>query len=141
MSIEDPKKPHFSRPHNPDIAHVFFLRGYVERIGSGIRRIVAAFKEQGLPEPVWSVNSGGILTTMMSKKPDLAELNDRQIRFLKSAKAGQKISRKEYWTSFANDVTSRQASVDLKSLVGQGYLVSKGKGRSVSYTRTDKKLA
>jgi ATP-dependent DNA helicase RecG len=36
---------HISRPHHPDIAHVFFLRGLIEGIGIGARRIVTECRE------------------------------------------------------------------------------------------------
>jgi ATP-dependent DNA helicase RecG len=141
MTIQDLKKPHYSRPYNPDIAHVFFLRGYVERIGSGIHRIIEAFRQEQLPEPVWNVNSGGICAILMCKPSEALSLNERQIRLLKEAKAGAVITRKEYRNTIGKDVSDRQASIDLQMLVAGEFFSTKGKGRSVSYTRSDKKIS
>jgi ATP-dependent DNA helicase RecG len=38
------KKNHLSMPFNPDIAHMAFLRGYMEKIGRGTLKIIDACK-------------------------------------------------------------------------------------------------
>lgn len=138
MTIEDLKKPHYSRPHNPDIAHVFFLRGYVERIGSGIKRIMNAFAQQGLPEPGWSVNSGGICFT--AKQETAHDLSKRELELVKSLKPGDSITRRKYREGPGKSVSVRQSSMDLKHLVTKGYLSEKGAGSKSHYIRTDKVL-
>jgi ATP-dependent DNA helicase RecG len=59
-TIEDLAAGSVSRPPNPDIAHVFFLRGFVERVGIGTQRIVEECRAAGLPDPKWSLRAGGI---------------------------------------------------------------------------------
>ena len=44
-------RPHDSRPWNPLIAHVFYLRGIVERWGRGTTRMAELTTEAGLPRP------------------------------------------------------------------------------------------
>jgi ATP-dependent DNA helicase RecG len=39
---------------NPDIAHVLYLRGFMEKLGRGIVLILRACKERGLPAPLWT---------------------------------------------------------------------------------------
>ena len=39
---------------NPDIAHVLYLRGFMEKLGRGIVLILRACKERGLPLPLWT---------------------------------------------------------------------------------------
>lgn len=41
-------------PVNPDIAHMTFLRGYIEKIGRGTIKIVDACKVAGLKAPKWT---------------------------------------------------------------------------------------
>ncbi|MBS3907376.1 MAG: putative DNA binding domain-containing protein [Syntrophaceae bacterium] len=41
LTPADLKRDHPSVPRNPDIAHVFFLRGLIEKIGRGTQRILA----------------------------------------------------------------------------------------------------
>lgn len=47
-------KGHISVLRNPDIAHVLYLRGMMEKIGRGSLLIQDACKEHGLPPPEWS---------------------------------------------------------------------------------------
>lgn len=73
-------------PVNPDIAQVFFLRGLVELLGRGTRKIVEEFRSLGLPEPAWKEQAGGITLTLHggqvpARLPDL--LNARQIDLLR----------------------------------------------------------
>jgi len=45
---------HLSVLRNPDIAHVLYLRGFMEKIGRGSVLILRKCKERGLAEPVWT---------------------------------------------------------------------------------------
>lgn len=47
------RKSHLSLPVNPDIAHMAFLRGYIEKIGRGTIKIIDACKASGLKAPKW----------------------------------------------------------------------------------------
>ena len=142
-SIEDLKKGYVSRPHNPDIAHIFFLRGYIERLGSGIPRIIAACLQAGLPEPQWELQSGGIKLTLRSipaKPPERQDVrvNRRQSDFLRQTLPGQRVKAADYHRDFASDVSSRQARSELNALVEAGYARVEGAGRATSYLRTEK---
>ncbi len=55
---------HSSRQRNPLIANVFFLAGFVETWGRGIRKIRNALQSVGLPEPVFEENCGGVRVTI-----------------------------------------------------------------------------
>lgn len=45
---------HISVLRNPDIAHVLYLRGFMEKIGRGSVLILKKCKERGLEEPLWT---------------------------------------------------------------------------------------
>ena len=60
------KKNHLSMPVNPDIAHIIFLRGFMEKIGRGTLKILDACKEAGLGEPVWRTNENDVRLTFFS---------------------------------------------------------------------------
>ena len=128
-----------SRPHNPDMAHVFLLRGYIERVGSGIQRIMTAFKQAKLPEPEWKEMGGGITVVLRWQKASL-EINERQRRLLKTLRPGEATNMTKYSKGFAKDVKERQARMDLKELVDLGYLRVRGKGRSTEYVRAEQEL-
>jgi len=39
---------------NPDIAHVLYLRGFMEKVGRGSVLILRKCRERGLSEPIWT---------------------------------------------------------------------------------------
>lgn len=55
-SIDKLKKPHPSVPFNPLLAEPMYLKGYIERMGTGTADIVRLAKENNLQEPVFEQN-------------------------------------------------------------------------------------
>ena len=56
-------KGHLSILRNPDIAHVLYLRGLMEKLGRGSVMIRKACKAYKLPMPVWSADVQGVTLT------------------------------------------------------------------------------
>lgn len=54
------RKSHLSLPVNPDIAHMVFLRGYIEKIGRGTIKIMDACKAAGLKAPKWTTTDTSV---------------------------------------------------------------------------------
>lgn len=52
---------HASKPFNPNIAHTFYLAGFIESWGRGIEKIHDACKENGMPPPEYTVHPGDIM--------------------------------------------------------------------------------
>lgn len=50
-SVENLLSPHASEPHNPKIAHVFFLAGLIESWGRGVQKIITECKLDGIEAP------------------------------------------------------------------------------------------
>ena len=67
IKLSDLKRNHLSLPQNPDIAHICFLRGYIEKIGRGTLKIIEACKNAGLKVPVWIDTPPFIKLTFYSK--------------------------------------------------------------------------
>ena len=137
MTVKELTRVHYSRPRNPDIAHAFFLRGMVERIGSGTSRILMALREADLPDAQWQVVSGGVEITLLLSRLGV-ELNERQRNALGSMSEGDTITSAEYREQFARSVSDRQARSDLNELIKRGLLVRRGSGKSTRYERTGK---
>ena len=57
------RKNHLSMPYNPDIAHIVFLRGYIEKIGRGTLKIIDACKQAGIKAPVWEIGEQTVKLT------------------------------------------------------------------------------
>ena len=82
LTIEDLKREHSSRPHNPLLAGAFFKGGLIEAWGRGTIKIINECKKAGLPEPLIELTSGGIGVTIYKmiqpqKFRQREELNDR----------------------------------------------------------------
>ncbi len=54
------QKSHLSLPVNPDIAHMAFLRGFIEKIGRGTIKIMDACKAAGLKAPKWTTTDTSV---------------------------------------------------------------------------------
>jgi len=137
MTVDDLKVEHHSRPHNPGIAHVFFLRGFVERIGSGSTRMVDECRRAGLPDPEWRQISGGV--SVLFRFADITgDLIERQRDLLNSLVSGETITVGAY--AERSNISERQARTDLTQLVKRGYFRRVGAGPSTRYERSTKEM-
>jgi ATP-dependent DNA helicase RecG len=137
----DLKKNHPSYPPNPDIAHVLYIRGFMERVGRGTQKIIDACKEYGLAAPKWQDAPSGVTLTLFSDKiGDVVEaaLNERQNALMQALELGAEIKLAEYRHQFAGEVSERQARRDLKELVEMAFLTSLGAGARARYKRTNR---
>lgn len=136
MTAGDLKKRHESRPRNPDLAHVFYLGEYMERVGRGTQNIVEWCKAEGLPSPTWKSDANGVTLTFFTgaRGADI-RLNLRQKKLLKELRTGSVIKPAEYNDRFA--VSERQGRRDLGDLVKAGWLAREGDGPATQFRRTD----
>ena len=143
LQPSDLKKNHPSLPTNPDIAHVFYLRGLMERIGRGGQLIINACQAHSLPAPRWVDRATGVTLTIFGRtghEADLLSPNARQQSLLAQLRTGEQIRPGGYHQRFAPDVSDRQARRDLVELEEAGLLLRIGKGAGTVYQRTDRAL-
>lgn len=137
----DLAKRHASLPTNPDIAHVFYLRGLMERTGRGGEKIAAACKEIGAPPPKWLDEPSGVTLTLFAalSAGDVVEshLNERQQAFVDGTTPGDRLTLSEYQERYASEVTERQARRDLSELEGYRLVIREGAGRATVYRRLE----
>ncbi len=60
LKPQDLKGEHSSRPRNPLISNVFYLRGIIERWGRGTQKIVELCVKAGHPEPEFGEQAGSV---------------------------------------------------------------------------------
>ena len=60
-TLENLMSKHASSPYNPNIAHVFYLAGFIESWGRGIEKICSACAKDGAPQPEYTINPGDIM--------------------------------------------------------------------------------
>ena len=60
-TLENLMKKHASSPYNPNIAHVFYLAGFIESWGRGIEKMCYACEKDGVPQPEYTIYPGDIM--------------------------------------------------------------------------------
>lgn len=132
------KRPHPSLPPNPDIAHVLYLRGLIERIGRGTIKIVEDCKAARLPTPSWKASKSGVTLTIFGRQSAAAasKLNRRQKQVLDQLSIGDEVVPGDYYEQMAGVVSQRQAQRDLSALEAAGWLRQEGDGPATVYVRT-----
>jgi len=129
----DLKKEHASLPRNPDIAHVCFLHGLIEKIGRGTQRIVEDCRKARLPEPKWqSSKFETVLTLFAGLQVRPGGLNERQEQILAAVKDRGQLRPKDV-VRLVPGVTDRTLRSDLQEMVDRGLLRRRGRGRSIAY--------
>jgi ATP-dependent DNA helicase RecG len=63
ISIKSLSEDHLSVPVNPDIAHILFLRNWIEKIGIGTVKMIANCADNGFNLPVWKVKDNTVTVT------------------------------------------------------------------------------
>lgn len=122
---------------NPMIAHMFFLRGKMEKKGRGLPLIKARFIEYGLKLPEWITRNGYTSLTLYGiPKP----LTSRMISFLMKLKTGEQFSREDYEKFFKGSISEKTARLDISNLSNGGWLSKVGEGPATTYVRTNKEL-
>ena len=76
-TVENLMSKHASIPYNPNIAHVFYLAGFIESWGRGIEKICASCKKDGVPQPEYVINPGDIMVKFMSPEERVNRVTDR----------------------------------------------------------------
>lgn len=138
LTIESLKTEHSSFPKNPLIASVFYYAGFIERWGSGTKRLIDLCKTQGLPEPEFKEEFCGI--SVYFRKDIYTEeylrkfgLNERQIKAVMYVKERGRITNKEYQA--INNVSNKTAYLELSNTVERAIFKVEGRGKSTIYTQ------
>jgi ATP-dependent DNA helicase RecG len=127
-------------PRNPDIAHVCFLHGLIEKIGRGTQRIVESCKAVKVREPKWQSYPFATTLTIFSSSlaAEMLELNDRQRLILEESGRGTALHVNGLVDLLEGKVTDRTVRNDLEQLIRLGFLMRRGKGKNSVYERVQK---
>lgn len=142
VTLENLREERYSR--NEAIVAVLSDLGYIERLGYGIDRMVAAMSAQGLPEPEFAETAAGFRVTLgsgaaslVSSRPlqqpgEHAFLNPRQEIALAHVQAEGRITNSDYQT-LVPDVSPETIRRDLADLVDKDILIKIGAKRATYY--------
>jgi ATP-dependent DNA helicase RecG len=142
VTLENLLEARFSR--NPVMVQVLSDMGFIERLGYGLDRVVAAMKTYGLPHPRFEETAGTFRVTLMGETktagaalPDLSRyvglnLNDRQQAALKHLLGQGRITNSAY-QELCPDVSPETLRRDLVELVQRGVLIKVGDRKATYY--------
>jgi len=139
VSRKNKIKEHHSVLRNPSIAHMFYLRGKIEKLGRGLSLIKDRFAEYGLKMPEWTIQSGYTTLTLYGiSKP--VQVNERMVTFLKKLKTGEQFKREDFEQFFEGQISEKTARNDIAGLVEGEWVEKIGEGPATKYVRTNKEL-
>jgi ATP-dependent DNA helicase RecG len=149
-----------SRARNPVLTGLLRdLPGYMEQIGSGVRLMIHAMREHGLPPPEFREEGGEFVVTFYGPRYQppaaepapvaqphpapsagsagrlaarLTELNERQLRAIEVLQERGRLNNAEYRT--LTGMSDRTAARELSDLVNRDFLTVHGSGRARFYT-------
>lgn len=142
VTLENMVNERFSR--NEVIVQVLSDLGFVERLGYGIDRMMAAMQEAGLPAPRFEETAAGFRVTIFGHGANLVSaapetqrwgnllLNTRQEQALAFVAQHGRITNRDY-QQFSPDVSPETIRRDLADLVDQGLLIKIGEKRATFY--------
>lgn len=134
LTVLDLKRKHPSKPRNPLLANLFYLRGLIERWGSGTQRLVELCVKAGHPEPQFEEAAGSVTVTFPIagySPPHRIEhdLTDRQRRILHILGDGRQRTAKQVTSEFGTPIASATLRRELTLLRDLGLIESGGHGR------------
>ena len=132
-------KEHHSVLRNPTIAHMFYLRGKIEKLGRGLSLIKSKFTEFGLRMPEWTTQSGYTTLTLYGTSKQI-EVNERMFSFLKRLKTSEQFAREDYEKFNEGNISEKTARNDIAKLLEGEWISKSGEGPSTKYVRTNKEL-
>jgi len=136
LRIEDLNKFHESKPRNKLIANVFYSRGMIEMWGTGTIKIFEGCREHGIPDPIFSEVSGGVLITFMYEKPmtkvksanqNVGHLARRQQKIISLLEKSLELTALEIFEQLGESMSERTLRRDLAELRSLGLIDSRGR--------------
>lgn len=82
---------HASKPFNPNIAHVYYLAGFIESWGRGVEKICDSCKKSDVPNPEYTINPGDIMIKFSAPKSE----NSTDVGVNVGVNVGVKLSKTE----------------------------------------------
>ena len=139
-TVENLMQKHASRPYNPGIAHVFYLAGFIESWGRGIEEICSACRQDGLPQPEYTINPGAIMIMFTAPEDRVIGVTDK---VTDKVTVNLTVREQELLTLLAEDpgytmpqlaermqISRKTVAVKIKSLKEKGLIERVGSDRS-----------
>lgn len=139
ITIENLKHKHQSILRNKLIANAFYVRGYIEKWGTGTNKMIDLCKEDDIPEPEFEEEYEGLsvvfkfkepIGTILTTKAKKPTLSIREERILELIKKEGRMSIQKIVTALENPPSQRMIRKDLNNIRKQGMIALQGHGRN-----------
>ena len=114
LTPENIKEPHGSYPYNLRIAQVLYFSKYLERWGTGIRRMIEICREQGVPEPEFKSDGNTVTVTFWKSTTQKTVQKDAetiQKTMQKDSETMQKTMQNGEVSSQKTDIASQKTDI------------------------------
>ena len=119
---------HASKPCNPNIAHVFYLAGFIESWGRGVEKICRALKANDLPMPEYTIHPGDIMIKFTGPEDRIVRVTDREHRVLQLLTEDPGLTQLQLAEKMA--VSRKSVAGYIKNLKEKGIIERVGTARS-----------
>jgi ATP-dependent DNA helicase RecG len=141
MTVKDLSRAHESVLRNKLIANVFYVRGLIEKWGTGTNKMIALCKEAGLTKPEFSVRTGGLSVVFNFATPIIpgiqikidSGLTSRQREIISIIKKNKQANIQCIISTLENPPTKRMIQKDLFKLKALNIINCEGKSRATMW--------
>ena len=147
ITLKDLKRPHISHQRNKTIAGVFYSRGFIERWGMGIKKMMDICKDAGLPPPKFSEYSGGfsielffaesigasviqVVNPITKEDQGTINLTRRQVAILNILQSGKRFTTIQIAEELDEFLSIRTLRRELVTLRDKNLIMLQGYGRN-----------
>jgi ATP-dependent DNA helicase RecG len=143
MSVKDLRSSHLSLPRNPDIAHVCFMHGLIEKLGRGTQMIVQECRSAHLKAPKWTSSPVQTSLTLYGASASVshekaADLSERQQLIMRLLGDVASMKAADLAAALGDAVTERTVRNDLLALAALGLIVRVGQSKNTTYRLADR---
>jgi len=141
LAIEELVELNQSIPRNRRIANVLYYHKFFESWGRGIKLIIDGCVASGHPEPVYSINSGGLLLSMpftlaktsVTTFPLAKDLTAPELEILSLIEQNHSLSMSAIFEQITSEYSERWLRNTLNKLWQQGLIERSGKTKSTKW--------
>ncbi len=145
LTIENLKHHHQSILRNKLIANTFYVRGWIEKWGSGTNKMIQLCQQDGIPDPVFETYTGGLSVVfkfsetigISSKQALTVSLSDRQKIILEMIKKHSGIGFQQIIAGIKNPPSERMVRKDLQHLKEAGLIELSGHAKTAVWRARD----
>ena len=110
MTIGKLSKTHKSVPVNPLLARAMYLKGYIEKSGTGTEDMIAKCKEWGVPAPEWTEDDADDFRVILKRPPQGPTMVNTMVNTMVKSRVESRVRRRARKLSSAEKIIAYLAA-------------------------------